>query len=250
VSPESRHRADRVRVLGLPVDGLDVAGLLAQIDAYVADDGLRTVAYLNVHVANQAAEDPELAAFLDTVDLCYCDGAGIRLGARLLGHDLPERMTGADWIWDLAAHAEGRLRLFWLGGEPGVTDRAAAILRERHPALEITADHGFHDDAATPALLARIHDYAPDVLLVGMGTPVQERWVARWRGELDVAVVWCLGATADFISGKVSRGPAWLHDNAEWLARLVTEPRRLWRRYLIGNGTFLVRIGLARLRGR
>ena len=63
-------------------------------------------------------------------------------------------------------------------------------------------------------------------------------------------MVWCLGATADFLSGKVSRGPAFLHDNVEWLARLVTEPRRLWKRYLIGNSRFLFRVGLARLRQR
>ncbi len=245
----SDRPGSRFRVLGLPVDHLDRAGLLARVVDYAAGHTKRTVAYLNVHVANQAAQDPGLRDFLDRVDLCYCDGEGIRLGARVLGHSLPERMTGADWIWDLAAQAEGTLRLFWLGGEPGVTDRAAEVLRERHPDLAIASDHGFHDADQVPALLARIHDFAPHILLVGMGTPIQERWVSRWRAQLDVPVVWCLGATADFISGKTARGPALLHDNFEWLARLITEPRRLWRRYLIGNGAFLLRVGLERLRG-
>ncbi len=242
--------ADRIRVLGLPVDVLDLRGLIDRVGDFVDGGEPRTVAYLNVHVANTASGDRELSAFLDGVDLCYCDGEGIRLGARLLGHDLPERMTGADWIWDLAARAEGRWRIFWLGGEPGVTEQASQVLRERHPGLEVAADHGFHDDAATPALLERIRSFGPHVLLVGMGTPIQERWVARYRGELpDVPVVWCLGATADFLSGRVSRGPAVLHDNVEWLARLITEPRRLWRRYLIGNSRFLLRVGLERVRG-
>ena len=206
------------------------------------------MAYLNVHVVNTAARDPALTEFLQGADICYADGAGVVLGARMLGHHLPERMTGADWIWDLAREAEGRWRIAWIGGEPGVSDEAAGILREQHPALELHAEHGFHEDSG--AVCARVNAFAPDLVLVGMGTPVQERWVATWRGELEAPVVWCLGATADFVSGKVDRGPAWLHDNQEWLARLVTEPRRLWRRYLLGNPLFLARVARQALTGR
>jgi len=234
--------AARVRVLGLPVDPVDLEGLLAGVSAFIEAGEPRTVSYLNVHVANVAAHTPDLRAFLEQTDLCYCDGAGIRLGAKLLGRALPERMTGADWIWDLAARAEGQWRIFWLGGAPGATAEACEVLRQRHPGLELGHDHGFHHSEAVPALIDRIHAFEPHILLVGMGTPVQERWVMRWRSELDVPVVWCLGATADFISGRVSRGPRVLAENAEWLARLVTEPRRLWRRYLVGNTVFLARV--------
>jgi len=242
----------RIEVLGVPVDVLDVDGLLDGVEALIDRGGARarTVAYLNVHVANTAASDPALHAFLSGVDLCYCDGAGVVLGARLLGHELPGRMTGADWIWKLAARSEGRRRIFWLGGEPGVSEAACNALRERHPGLELDADHGFHGEAEVPALLERIQAFGPDILLVGMGTPVQERWVQRWLGGLQaVPVVWVLGATADFLSGKVDRGPAWLHDRQEWLARLVTEPGRLWKRYLVGNPLFLARVLKQRLRG-
>jgi exopolysaccharide biosynthesis WecB/TagA/CpsF family protein len=82
-----------------------------------------------------------------------------------------------------------------------------------------------------------------------MGTPVQERWVERWRGAIDAPVVWVLGATHDFVSGRVARGPAWLHQDHEWLARLLVDPRRLWRRYLIGNVVFAGRVLGQRLRG-
>ena len=153
-------------------------------------------------------------------------------------------MTGADWIWDLAAHAEGRYRLYWLGSEPGVTAEAANVLKARHPALDIVTDHGFHAKTGpeNDALIARINEAMPAIVLVGMGTPVQELWVERNREAIQAPVVWVLGATADFVSGKVNRGPVWLHRNQEWLARLITEPRRLWRRYLIGNGVFLARV--------
>ncbi|MES2639782.1 MAG: WecB/TagA/CpsF family glycosyltransferase [Myxococcota bacterium] len=240
--------ARRVDILGIGVDSVDRGGLLARVGDHVAARGRATVAYVNVHVLNVAAHDDALRAFLDTADLVYCDGGGVVLGARLLGAALPERMTGADWIWDLAARAEAAgWRIFWMGGEPGVAAEAARRLCERHPTLRIATEHGFIHDAS--AVVATINRFAPDIVLVGMGTPVQERWVATNRAAIDAPVVWVTGATADFVSGKVARGPAWLHDRQEWLARLLVDPRRLWRRYLVGNTVFLARVLRARVRG-
>lgn len=245
-------REGRVDVLGVGVDRFDRAGLFARVGELVHARGRATVAYANVHVLNTATGDAALRDFLNAADVCYCDGSGVVLGAKLLGETLPERMTGADWIWDLARLAEGRWRLFWLGSEPGVTEAAAKKLQERHPALHVDTDHGYHakEGAENDALIARINACRPDIVLVGMGTPVQERWVAANRARIDAPVVWVLGATADFISGKVSRGHPLLYNHQEWLARLLTEPRRLWRRYLIGNTVFLARILGQRLAGR
>lgn len=234
-----------VPVLGVHVDALTRSQMLAEAAHLVDSGGKHTVAYANVHVLNQAANNPALKNFLNAASLCFCDGNGVVLGARLLGGALPERMTGADWIWDFAALAEGRWRVFWLGGEPGVCAKAADRLREKHARLEIETDHGFHTDM--PAVLAKINTFKPDVLLVGMGTPVQEAWVAKWRDQIDAPVVWVLGATHDFVAGKVARGPEWLHRDHEWLARLVADPRRLWKRYLVGNVAFAARILRQRL---
>jgi N-acetylglucosaminyldiphosphoundecaprenol N-acetyl-beta-D-mannosaminyltransferase len=200
------------------------------------------VAYLNVHVANLAAKDPKLAAFLNSVDICYCDGEGIRLGARLLGEHLPERMTGADWIWSLAARAEGRWKLAWIGGEPGVTHEAAEVLKAKHPGLDIHCDHGFYRNDRFGEVVEKLNAAKPHIVLVGMGTPLQEEWVQTWRESVDAPVVWCLGATADILSGRVSRGPQFLYERQEWLARLVVDPKRMWSRYLFGNARFLVQI--------
>lgn len=242
----------RVDVLGVGVDRCDRDGLFARVGELVDAGGRATVAYANVHVLNTAARDRVLRDFLNAADVCYCDGSGVVLGAKMLGSTLPERMTGADWIWDLARLAEGRWRLFWLGSEPGVTEAAAKKLQERHPGLHVDADHGYHakEGPENDALIARINACHPDIVLVGMGTPVQERWVAANRDRIDAPVVWVLGATADFVSGKVSRGHPLLYNNQEWLARLLTEPRRLWRRYLIGNTVFLARVLGQRLAGR
>jgi N-acetylglucosaminyldiphosphoundecaprenol N-acetyl-beta-D-mannosaminyltransferase len=237
----------RIDVLGVGIDPVDLPALLARVGDLVRADSRATVAYANVHVLNVAARDEGLRAFLAGASVVYCDGGGVVLGARLLGETLPERMTGADWIWALAALAAARgWRIFWVGGEPGVAAEAARRLVARHPVLAIATEHGFVADEG--AVVAAINAFAADIVLVGMGTPVQERWVARNRAALAAPVVWVTGATADFVSGKVDRGPAWLHQRQEWLARLLVDPRRLWRRYLVGNTVFLARVARARLR--
>ncbi len=249
--PASEDRASgAVDVLGVPVHPVSLDGLLDRVGAEIARGGPFTLTYANVHVLNTAARDGRLTRFLRGVDLCFCDGNGVRMGARILGYDLPHRMTGADWIWDLAARAEAEgWRIWWIGGEPGVTDDAADTLRQRHPGLQIGSDHGFHarqgpeDDAS----IDRINAFAPDIVLVGMGTPVQEYWTEERRDRIDAPVVWCLGATADFIAGRTARGPRWFTDRAEWVGRLVAEPRRLWKRYLLGNPAFLLRVTAQRL---
>ena len=238
-------RPPRVDVLGIGVDPLARAGLMDRVAALVAAGGRATLAYLNVHVLDVALRTPELPPFLVGCDLVICDGNGIRHAARFLGGHLPERMTGADWIEDLAARSvrEG-WTLAWIGGAPGVSQRAGEVLAQRHPGLRVHAEHGFQDDVE--GLIARVNAARPHIVLVGMGTPVQERWVAAHRARIDAPVVWVLGATADFVSGTTARGPAWLVRDHEWLARLITEPRRLWRRYVFGHA----RVGVALVRAR
>jgi len=232
----------RIEMLGLPVDVLDQLGLIKAVASLIDDREKHTVTYLNVHVANLAGKDPQLRAFLKSADICYCDGEGIRIGAKLLGEELPERMTGADWIWSLAARAEGEWKIAWIGGEPGVTHEAAEVLKQKHPKLEIFCEHGFYRNDRFGEVVEKLNAEKPDIVLVGMGSPLQEQWVQKWREQLDAPVVWCLGATADFVSGKVSRGPRFLYERQEWLARLWVDPKRLWSRYLVGNTRFLAQI--------
>ena len=234
------------------VEPLTATTLLDRVAGLIAAGAPATVSYVNVQVLNVAAGDPALADFLGALDLCYADGNGVVLAARLLGGHLPGRMTGADWMDDLAARAshEG-WRVAWIGGAPGVTDRAAQAMRERHPLVQfVCTEHGFHPTEGAPhdALLARLAEARADIVLVGMGTPLQERWVAANRVKIAVPVVWCVGAMADFVSGEVSRGPAFLVEKHEWLARLLVDPRRLWRRFLLGNPRFLARVLRSRLR--
>lgn len=234
---------EKVNILHVGIDRIKYSALFETVERLV-EHGNATMTYVNVHVLNTAVHDQPLRAFLNGVNLCYCDGEGVRLGARLLGEELPEKMTAADFIWDFAARAEGRWRLFWIAGTPGVAAAAAARLRERYPRLQVETEHGFHTDHN--ALLTRVNAAHPDIVFVGMGTPIQEHWVAAHRAHIEAPLVWVIGGTADILSGELWRGPAWLCRRQEWLARLIAAPRRVWRRYLIGNALFLARV----LRGR
>jgi N-acetylglucosaminyldiphosphoundecaprenol N-acetyl-beta-D-mannosaminyltransferase len=246
--PPPRH------IDALPVHPLRLAELLGLLDGALARGERLTVFYANVHAANLARRDAAFRAAYESADVVFCDGQGLRLGAAILGQPLPERFTPPDWIDHLAAGCAARgAGLFLLGGRQGAAEAAAATLRARHPGLQTAVHHGYFlgSPAAEAAALAAVGAARPGALLVGMGMPQQERWVAARRDALDVPVVMTVGALFDYLGGGVRRGPRWLTDNGfEWLCRLYYEPRRLWRRYVLGNPAFLLRVlGLRLARG-
>lgn len=229
--------------LGQPAD------LLRTITSWV-DEGSgrrRRVMYVNAHVLNRSLESEELRQALQRADLVYCDGYGVRVAARALDLEIPHRMTGADWVWGLAALCEASGRsLYLLGSEPGVAREAAARLARWYPRLRIAGTHHGFFRPGSPheqRVLESIDEARPDILLCGMGTPKQELWVHRHADRVHASVVWTVGALFDYVSGRVPRAPRWLADNGlEWIFRLGVEPRRMWRRYLLGNPVFLSRV--------
>ena len=231
----------------IPVQTAPPAELLRKILS-LAENGSRSrVSYVNAHVLNQSFTDPSLQRALRESDLVYCDGYGVRLAARLIGLPVPHRMTGADWIWGVAALCEESGKsLYLLGSDPGSAADAAAELRRWYPRLQICATHHGYFELDSPhseRVLEHISDHRPDILLVGMGTPQQELWVSRCFDRLETKVVWTVGALFDYLSGRTPRAPHWMSDNGlEWIFRLAIEPRRMWRRYLLGNPAFLYRV--------
>jgi N-acetylglucosaminyldiphosphoundecaprenol N-acetyl-beta-D-mannosaminyltransferase len=236
-------------VLGVGVDPITVAELHAEIVRLLRGGRLGLVLNVNAHCLNLCYRDRALRDSLNGADVVFCDGVGVVLAARILGGRIPARITYAAWIWQLAdfAAAEG-LSLYFLGARPGVAQEAARRLRERFPGLRIVGvRHGYFDHSAgsaeNEAVLEEINAAAPDILLVGLGMPLQERWLTENRQRLDAGVALSCGAVFDYTSRRVSRGPRLLTEGGfEWLARLLREPRRLWRRYLLGNPLFLLRV--------
>jgi N-acetylglucosaminyldiphosphoundecaprenol N-acetyl-beta-D-mannosaminyltransferase len=240
-----------VEVLGVRIDALSVSDLHRDIVQYVTTGAHALVLNVNAHCLNLAFSSSWLRDFLNQADRVFCDGAGVRLAARILGANIPERITYADWTWQLAELcALWQFTLFFLGGRPGVAAEAAERIRDRVPSVRIVGTHdGYFDKSPTGAenarVLAAINAVRPDILIVGFGMPLQEAWLRDNWDKLTAHVALTGGAVFDYLSGRLRRAPKWMTNNGlEWLGRLIVEPRRLWRRYLLGNPMFLARVAM------
>jgi N-acetylglucosaminyldiphosphoundecaprenol N-acetyl-beta-D-mannosaminyltransferase len=245
----------RIEVFGIPIELAEPAEMLRTICAWPGSGSVHRVMYVNAHVVNQSMAIPDLRRALQSADLVYCDGYGVRLAARALDDPVPYRMTGADWVWGLAALCEiAGHSLYLLGSEPGVAAHAAERLRRWYPGLRVAGTHHGYFELGTPhdeRVVEDINASGADLVLVGMGTPKQELWVQRHAGDLEVDVLWTVGALLDYMAGRVPRAPRWLADHGlEWIFRLALEPQRMWRRYLLGNPIFLSRVMTERQRAR
>lgn len=177
--------------------------------------------------------------------LSVADGVPLIWASRLIGNPLPERVNGTDLFIHLCERAaEIGLRVFLFGGRPGAADAAATELTARFGGLTIAGTccppFGFEQDPAELVRLDAVVKAArPDLLFVGLGAPKQERWIAAHAVPLGVPVSLGIGVSFEFVGGMVHRAPVWMQRaGLEWLYRLVSEPRRLWRRYLVGNLVF------------
>lgn len=236
-------------VLGVQIDPLTVAQLHDRINAAIKTDSRNLFLHVNVHGLNLATEQPWLRDFFNQAEIVFCDGAGVKLGARILGHHIPERITYADWIWQLGEFADQQqYSLYFLGAKPGVAEMAAERLKRRYSDLRIAGvHHGYfeksQDHPENQAVIKAINNSRPNILIVGMGMPLQEKWVCENRNQIEANVILTGGAVFDYLSGELKRAPRWMTDNSlEWLGRLLIEPHRLWQRYIIGNPRFLLNI--------
>jgi N-acetylglucosaminyldiphosphoundecaprenol N-acetyl-beta-D-mannosaminyltransferase len=199
---------------------------------------------------NLAFKDRKYRAILNDIDLVYADGIGVVWAAKFLKDRQLEKVTGRDWIHDFCALAVNHnLRLYILAGKPGIAKAAQKNLEQQYPGLQIAGSQpGYFDEYNTPKIISEINRAAPHVLLVGMGVPQQEIWLAAHRDQIDAPVCWAVGALFDYVAGVEPPVPGWLNRlNLEWFWRLLIDPIGKWQRYLIGNPLFLYRILLQKL---
>jgi N-acetylglucosaminyldiphosphoundecaprenol N-acetyl-beta-D-mannosaminyltransferase len=227
-----------VAVLGLPFDNVTMHEAVELIEKKIEDGGFHQVATANVDFVINAINDPSLQELLCSCDLIVADGMPIVWASRIMGPKLKERVSGVDLIPHLAELASNRrYGIYLLGASEKSSSRAAEVLQERYPNLRIVGRYSppltSLADMDHEAILGRIEQARPDILLVAMGHPKQERWLAMHRHRLKVPLCMGVGASLDFLAGEAQRAPRWMQTaGLEWLYRAAREPRRLAQRYM------------------
>jgi len=219
-----------VSILGVRVHRMGMEEVLRCIERWIAERVPRMVITADANALVLAQQDVEFRVLLQTADLITPDGAGLLWAARRLKQPFPERVPGVELVAQLVrmSHERG-YRLYFVGAAPGVAQRAAHALQQSFPNAQIVGvDHGYFHPDEEPAILKRIAAACPDVLLVGMGMPRQEKWIARHKERLGVPVSVGVGGSFDVYGGVVRRAPRWMQRyGLEWLWRLLHDPRKI-----------------------
>jgi N-acetylglucosaminyldiphosphoundecaprenol N-acetyl-beta-D-mannosaminyltransferase len=211
---------------------------------------------LNAGKVSKLASDPDFLSLMNSFDMIHADGASIVLAGRLLGRPVPERVAGIDLMQRLVASAAVRgLRPYFLGATPDVVEACVRELKRRHPQLEPAGFHHGYWKEGEPSeevpIVERIQRSGADMLFVAMPTPRKERFLIRNRAALGVPFAMGVGGSFDVIAGLVKRAPeSWQRLGMEWAYRLIQEPRRMWKRYLVTNTHFLWILAKERVRQR
>jgi exopolysaccharide biosynthesis WecB/TagA/CpsF family protein len=231
-----------VRVLGVPFASLDLAEAIELVRTMLRGVGSHQIVIANAHTLNLAQQDPAYLGMLQHATLVLRDGVGVEIASRFLGKRLVYNFVGTDFVpLLLRTVANPRIRVFLYGAAPNVAVAAGEALTKLAPGIEIagSADgYGVSED-----VVRQVQSSQADVVLVALGNPLQEQWIAANLGRLNVRLAIGVGALFDFLGKRVPRAPQWMRQaRLEWLFRLSREPGRLGRRYVIGNAQFLWRV--------
>ncbi len=231
-------------ILDVPVDVATFAQAAAMLDERARAAAPDMVVFANAHTLNHASADARTRAALRK-SIVLNDGIGVDLASRLLfGAWFPENLNGTDFVPAYLMRTRHRYRIFLLGGRAGIAERAAAALRRMAPQHTIAGVlHGYLPPEVTHDIVRRIREARADILLIGLGDPKQQLWLTDHLAETGCRLGLAVGALFDFMADAVPRAPRWVRAaRLEWLYRMMQEPRRLWRRYLLGMPLFLFRV--------
>lgn len=237
----------RLPIMGIDITDDTIVGALSRMERLMLQPGTRTLFFVNAHTLNLAAEDGEYRDVLNSADLVFGDGTGVRWAARARGFSLRANLNGTDLTPLLLQRTQHRgHRLFLLGAEERVVNRAAETLARMFPGWTVAGcHHGYFGPEAADDVIDAINRTRPDLLLVGMGNPRQERWIAEHKGKLRVGLAMGVGGLFHYWSGDLQRAPVWIRKGGfEWAYILKQHPHKCIR-YLVGNPKFLARMLLS-----
>jgi len=231
--------------LGIKVNAITKEEVVDKILEFALTDKHRIITYIDAQCVNIFFRDPEYKKIIKKMDLVCAGGVGVVWASKLFRNSLPERVNSLDYFDRLAEGLiEKKIKIYLLGGKPGVVQKAVDELKKRFSNLVIVGfHHGFFNEEQEDNIIKEINVLKPNILVVGMGVPRQEKWMYKQLNEADVNLFWAVGAAFNSLSGAFKRAPKWMIScGLEWLYRLYQEPNRLWKRYLVGNLVFIYRV--------
>ncbi len=236
-------QSDRAVILGCRVDRLNMAQTVARCEELIGRREFAQHVAINAAKLVAAQSDSELQRIIEACELVSADGQSVVWASRLLGDPLPERVAGIDLMHELFALAERRgFRVFILGAKADVLDQARNNLLAQYPKLQLVGTRdGYFTEAQDAEVAEEVRAARPDILFVAISSPRKEYWLGLHGRTIDVPFVMGVGGAIDVVAGVAQRAPLLLQRlGLEWAYRLAQEPRRLWRRYAVTNGRFMV----------
>jgi N-acetylglucosaminyldiphosphoundecaprenol N-acetyl-beta-D-mannosaminyltransferase len=245
--------SDLVTILGIPINNMTMSEVVETVAAWLREptpditksNKPRQICFVNAYCANLAYHDEEYLQVLQNADLTLADGIGMKLAGKLLARDIRQNVNGTDLFprlcETLSSPEEG---LFLLGGRPGVAEGVCHWLAKHHPNVIVKGyHHGYFSSEEEEQIIRQITDSRAKLLLIAFGAPHQDKWTRRNLRKTGVKVAMGVGGLFDFYSGRIPRAPLWVREmGMEWLYRFYQEPRRMWKRYFLGNAIFLFRV--------
>jgi len=238
-------KPEKFTLLGVKITNLSIEDSLDRVQQAVKNKTQTQFAFVNPDCLNKAYKDSDYIDNLNSLPTVFADGIGIRIACKRLGIGLRDNINGTDLFPLICEQAvSNNQSLYFLGGAPGVTDTMVDKLLSRFPELKIAGhQHGFFNVEDTATVIDDINKSGADMLFVAFGAPKQDAWLSEHQDALQPSVLMGVGGLFDFYSDRISRAPRWLRDmGMEWTWRLLQEPGRMWRRYLVGNPLFLWRV--------
>ncbi len=229
-----------------PIQNVNKMDAVQQIVTHLQNETTQPIFFINAHCVNAAFSDEQYRRILQNNHLNYADGVGMQIASRLLKAPLVDNVNGTD-LFPLLCQTLNSLpsppRIFLLGGEPGIAERLKSKMLEQYPRVRICGNHhGHFSDDENDTIALAIRESNADLLLVAMGVPKQEKWIAQYITHCGVKAAMGVGGLFNFYSGHIPRAPKWMQQiGLEWVHRLWQEPTRLGKRYLLGNVVFLCR---------
>lgn len=223
---------NRIAVLNVMIDVVTMKEAIDTVKQFILQKKAHLVVTPNAEMVMMANKDQQLAHIINNADLVVPDGAGVVWAARYQGDNMPERVAGYDLVQNLLSEAMSeKYKIYLFGGAPGIAEEARKIAEERYPGVQIVGTrNGFFTKENESEIVNEIKTCQPDILLVALGVPRQEKWLEEYKEELQVPVAIGVGGTFDVMAGVVQRAPLWMQrGNLEWFYRLLSEPKRAIR---------------------